>query len=155
MRRRQLILVIFTIALSFFSPPAQALDAPVGQVVLTVTGDITETNRGAYDAKADLFIKHHERTFKKAAALDLGMLEGLGMEKFRIGIPGDKQARIGGEVDGLIRMIRSVGGNHDSLNHWASLDLLRLSPASSCRLSACVALTPVNLIHNYKNTIMR
>lgn len=118
MRRRHLISIIFTVGLSFFSTPALALDAPAGQVVLTVTGDIAETNRGAYDAKADLFIKHHERTFKKAAAFDLSMLEALGMRKFRIGIPGDTQPRW---VEGvpLRALLRAVGAKAGTVSFLA------------------------------------
>ena len=58
---------------------AAELGQPAGQVVLTVAGDVGATNRGPYDDFEDGFFKHHERTFSKAAAFDLAMLEGLGM----------------------------------------------------------------------------
>ena len=58
---------------------ATELATPGGPVVLTVTGNITQTNRGPFDDFEDAFLKHHERRFQKAAAFDLAMLEGLGM----------------------------------------------------------------------------
>ena len=58
---------------------ATELATPGGPVVLTVTGNITQTNRGPFNDFEDAFLKHHERRFQKAAAFDLAMLEGLGM----------------------------------------------------------------------------
>jgi hypothetical protein len=57
---------------------------PAGQVVLTVAGAIGASNRGPYDEFEDAFFKHHERTFDKAAAFDLAMLEGLGMHEVTV-----------------------------------------------------------------------
>ena len=37
-------------------------EAPAGPVVLTVAGNIANTNRPAYNEKRDVFLKHHERT---------------------------------------------------------------------------------------------
>jgi hypothetical protein len=59
---------------------AAELGQPAGQVVLTVAGAVGATNRGAFDDFEDAFFKHHERKFDKAAAFDLAMLEGLGMQ---------------------------------------------------------------------------
>lgn len=55
-----------------------ALDKPSGPVVLTITGAIAETNRGAFDELEDGFFKFHDQTFKRASAFDIAMLEALG-----------------------------------------------------------------------------
>lgn len=112
MRRFSFVSILALFGVILFSSPLLALDAPTGQVVLTVTGDIGETNRGPYDPKTDLFIKHHERSFKKAAAFDIGMIEALGMRKFRIGTPGDKRSRLveGIPLRALLRAVRAKPG---------------------------------------------
>ena len=60
------------------------LNPPEGLVVLTVAGNIEETNRGAFDPAADNFLKYHERTFRKAAEFDLPMLEALGTHNIEV-----------------------------------------------------------------------
>jgi hypothetical protein len=67
------------------------LTAPKGPVVLTVVGDIANANRGPSDPAVDRFLDHHEQKFDAAAAFDLQMLEGLGMETRQFvleGLPG-------------------------------------------------------------------
>jgi hypothetical protein len=67
------------------------LAAPTGPVVLTVVGDIANANRGPSDPAVDRFLDHHEQKFDAAAAFDLQMLEGLGMESRQFvlkGLPG-------------------------------------------------------------------
>ena len=66
------------------APPATALDRPTGPVVLTVAGAITETNRGPYDERVDVFFKYHEVSFERAAAFDATMLEALGMHEITV-----------------------------------------------------------------------
>ena len=59
-------------------------EAPAGPVVLTVAGNIANTNRPAYNEKRDVFLKYHERTFDKAFEFDRVMLERLGVTQIRI-----------------------------------------------------------------------
>ncbi len=69
------------------SAPADDMDdmkAPVGAVVLTIAGNVTNTNRSAYDEKRDVFLKYHERAFDNAFAFDRAMLEALGVVEIRI-----------------------------------------------------------------------
>jgi hypothetical protein len=73
------LLLIAALTLSPMAALAGDLPAPGGPVVLTVTGNITATNRGPFDDFEDAFLKYHERRFEKAAAFDRAMLEGLGM----------------------------------------------------------------------------
>ena len=70
------------------SPAAAAeLGRPAGPVVLTIAGEIGQTNRPPFDPAADLFLKYHERTFEKAAAFDYAMLEALGLQEIEVSIP--------------------------------------------------------------------
>ena len=64
--------------------PAADMKEPAGAVVLTVAGNIANTNRPAYDEKRDVFLKYHERTFERAFAFDRAMLEGLGVTEIHI-----------------------------------------------------------------------
>ena len=52
--------------------------------MLTVAGDIANTNRAAYDENSDVFFRYHEQAFDRAFEFDLAMLEGLGMTEVRI-----------------------------------------------------------------------
>lgn len=81
-------IALFALLLAF-PAAADELDRPTGAVVLTVTGNIKHTNRGAFDAVPDRFIAFHERAFKKKAAeFDRTMLEGLGMKTVEIDFDG-------------------------------------------------------------------
>ena len=66
------------------SAPAADVEAPSGPVVLTVAGDIANTNRSAYDENSDVFFRYHEQAFDRAFEFDLAMLEGLGMTEVRV-----------------------------------------------------------------------
>lgn len=54
--------------------PAAATD---GATVLTVTGDVGNTNRAAFDAFHDGFLNYHGKTFDKAFEFDAAALEAL------------------------------------------------------------------------------
>jgi hypothetical protein len=69
-------------------PQAMALDAPIGPAILTIVGDITETNRSPFNEAEDSLFKHHERRFDKAAAFDHAMLEKLGMHEITVSYVG-------------------------------------------------------------------
>ena len=66
--------------------PASAaeLTAADGPVVLTIAGEIENTNRSSFDAFKDPFINYHERPFEKAAEFDVTMLEALGMHEIEV-----------------------------------------------------------------------
>lgn len=71
-------LLAVALALAFAgSAHAQSLKAPTGPVILTVTGAVANTNRGAFDESKDIFFKNQQIKFQHAAAFDLAMLEGL------------------------------------------------------------------------------
>ena len=67
------------------APPAAAdVSKPSGTVVLTVAGNIGNSNRPAYDSWRDDLLKYHEYEFDKAFEFDRAMLESLGMSEVRI-----------------------------------------------------------------------
>lgn len=93
---------------------AAHLAAPQGPVVLTVAGSITQTNRGAFDETADLFLKYHEHNFDKAAAFDRAMLASLGMHEVEISLPEwPAPVRVAGPR--LRDLVAAVGGSGSSL----------------------------------------
>lgn len=63
---------------------ASGAEAPAGPVVLTVAGNVANTNRPAYDEKRDVFLAYHERAFDRAFVFDRAMLEGLGITEVGI-----------------------------------------------------------------------
>jgi hypothetical protein len=68
---------------------AQELPIPRDPVVLTVSGGIEHTNRGALDAleRRESLFKYHEVAFERAAQFDLGALERLGMHEVTVSHP--------------------------------------------------------------------
>ncbi len=70
----------------FLLPPAEASDT-VGPVILTVAGNIEETNRGPLDEFEDAYFNTQEVEFDKAYVFDLASLEDLGTRKIRTGYP--------------------------------------------------------------------
>ncbi|MBI3452813.1 MAG: molybdopterin-dependent oxidoreductase [Rhodospirillales bacterium] len=77
------------LALVAFAGPAfaQGLAAPKGPVIVTVTGDIANVNRGPFDPDQDAVFKNQKIGFDRAAAFDLAMLEGLGMRRIHGDFP--------------------------------------------------------------------
>ena len=63
---------------------AGRLAVPAGPVVLTVSGKITQTNRGALDPFDDAFFKSAGAEFDRAAAFDRAMLQKLGMHSVTV-----------------------------------------------------------------------
>jgi hypothetical protein len=81
-------LAALAVAFLLATPAAAAdLGKPGLPVVVTLAGKIANTNRPAFDAEADLFLKYHERSFDKAAAFDIPMLEALGLHSVEVKIP--------------------------------------------------------------------
>lgn len=66
---------------------AQSLKAPIGPVILTVTGKIAQTNRGAFDESKDIFFKNQQVKFDRAAAFDIAMLEALSQKTIEADYP--------------------------------------------------------------------
>jgi hypothetical protein len=66
---------------------AQSLKAPSGPVILTISGKIGQTNRGASDEISDPFFKNQQIKFARAAVFDLAMLEALPKHKVEADYP--------------------------------------------------------------------
>ena len=82
------LLAASTILLLPLLTPAMALEPAKGPVVLTITGDIEDTNRPASQKTQDPFFAYHDRSFTAAAEFDRAMLEGLGKQSITIDVPG-------------------------------------------------------------------
>ena len=83
---RTLLIVLFcTMALSFGQADAGEVK---GSPVLTVAGNITDTNRPAFNELNDVFFNFHKRNFEHAFTFDIASLEALGMQRARIDYPG-------------------------------------------------------------------
>ena len=63
---------------------AAELSPADGPVILTIVGEIENTNRPFFDAFRDPFINYHERSFEKAAEFGASMLEALGMHEIEV-----------------------------------------------------------------------
>lgn len=63
---------------------AAELAKPSGPVVLTIHGNIANTNRGALNDFEDAFFKFGNVSFDKAAQFDLAMLEKLGKKTLTV-----------------------------------------------------------------------
>jgi hypothetical protein len=97
---------------------AADLPAPEGAVVVTVAGNIRNTNRGAFDPEKDLFLKYHEVSFEKAAAFDRAMLEALGLHEVEIAFEGwAEPVRLQGPR--LKDLVEAVGGEGQTVSLMA------------------------------------
>ena len=67
--------------------PAAELPRPAGPVVLTIHGNITQSNRGPADPFMDAFFPFGNVKFERAAAFDYAMLEKLGMHRLSVKYP--------------------------------------------------------------------
>lgn len=76
------------LAALLLAAPASAAEAPKGMVLLTIAGQVGETNRGPLDPHEDGFLKYQERSFQKAFAVDRGTLEALPQHEITIDVEG-------------------------------------------------------------------
>src|SRR5262245_48068400 len=73
---RAVLVVVFALC-AFPVMAAQQQQAPKEMVLLTVSGTVGESNRGALDPKKDSLLAFEKADFKKAFAFDRAMLFGL------------------------------------------------------------------------------
>ena len=66
---------------------AQVQSKPTSTVILTIAGDISNTNRGPSNEKRDAFFRFHEITFDRALQLDQAMLDELKQGTFKVNAP--------------------------------------------------------------------
>jgi len=89
MRRLASVLFVALSLLAMLAMPAaaQQLAAPQTTVLVTVVGNVAKTNRGAYDQAHDVFFKHLNINFTRAAAFDHGMLATLKQQTVKTDFP--------------------------------------------------------------------
>lgn len=80
---RALLVLLFGLCLTTVTHAAD-LAKPTGPVVLTVHGNISNTNRGPLNEFEDAFFKFGNVGFDKAAQFDIAMLEKLGRKKLTV-----------------------------------------------------------------------
>lgn len=80
----------FAFSVSLLSPyqglQAADLEKASGQVILTIAGKVSKTNRPAFSEFEDGFLNYQEKSFEAAAEFDLAMLESIGMHKVKISL---------------------------------------------------------------------
>lgn len=96
------------------SHPATAQSESQGPILLTVTGDITNPNRGAYDPEKDKFFGYNEVDFSQAAQFDFGALAALDMVKINADFPKGRQVH---EFEGplLADVLKAAGATGDTV----------------------------------------
>jgi len=106
----------FAVAFLLAGPAAAGeLEKPDFPVVVTVAGKIANTNCPPFDPNADLFLKYHERSFDKAAAFDIPMLEALGLHQVEVKIP-EWPAPVTVEGPYLKDLLAAVGAAGDTVS---------------------------------------
>ncbi len=63
---------------------AAGLSPATGPVILTVSGNIDQTNRPPFDEFEDAVLKYHDKSFDQAAEFDHTMLEALGTHEVEV-----------------------------------------------------------------------
>ena len=81
---RAAIALVFLLA---FPAVAAELPAPAGPALVTVTGKIAQNNREPFEPFRDKLFGVNDLEFDRAAAFDLAMLEGLGMQTVTVRYP--------------------------------------------------------------------
>lgn len=66
---------------------SQSNGSPKGMVILTIAGDISQTNRGPMNEKQDAFFKYHEIEFDRAYQLDQAILDRLKQGSVKVNPP--------------------------------------------------------------------
>lgn len=113
--RRGLAALLAVFLMGPLQAAAAGLAAPEGAVVVTVAGNIENSNRGPFDPAQDLFLKYHEVSFDKAAAFDAAMLEALGLHEVTVAVPEwPAPVRIAGPR--LRDLVAAVGGQGQTVS---------------------------------------
>lgn len=92
--------------------PAYAdLKEPEGMVVLTLSGDMTETNRGPQTSEKWTIFSEREIYFDAGAAFDMAMLDGMEQAKIDGTIPetGDPATYTGPRLSALLKTVGAEG----------------------------------------------
>jgi len=115
---RGLFLAAIMTAGLLLGPNANAEDKVDGTVLLTVTGEIMNTNRGGYDPDTDKFFGYNEVDFAKAAQFDFDALEALESVKVNADFPKGEQVY---EFEGplLVDVLKAAGATGETVTMQA------------------------------------
>ena len=99
------------LSLAFAATPIVAAEAPKGMVLLTIAGEIGQSNRGPLDPHEDGFLKFQERSFEKAFAIDREMLEALPQHEITVDAEGWPRAhKLKGPLVSDVLKLAGAGG---------------------------------------------
>jgi len=101
-----------------FSPPTFAEDKIDGTVLLTVTGEVMNPNRGGFNPDTDKFFGYSEVEFAKAAQFDFDALESLATVKVNADFPKGEQVY---EFEGplLVDVLKAAGAAGETVTMQA------------------------------------
>lgn len=118
--------------------PRQVLaDDKIGPAVLTVTGEVTESNRGPFDPDTDKFFGYFDAEFDEAVSFDYSMLEQLDAVKVSADFPKDGPVHVF-EGPSLASILEAAGATGEVLTLQA-LDGYQIEvPASELIRSGAV-----------------
>jgi hypothetical protein len=99
-------------------PASFAQDKLDGTVLLTVTGEVMNPNRGGFNPDTDKFFGHNEVEFAKAAQFDFDALEGLASVKVNADFPKGEQVY---EFEGplLVDVLKAAGASGETVTMQA------------------------------------
>jgi hypothetical protein len=115
-------LIAGSVALALLAGGRGAADAarPQGPVVLTLTGDVGKSNRGALDPFADKLMAFQGTQFERAVAFDHAGLWALGTRALRVQYPGWPAAHV---FEGpLLKDVLAAAGVSGGIVHPVALD---------------------------------
>ncbi len=99
-------------------PPLQAEDKIEGTVLLTVTGEVMNPNRGAYNPDTDKFFGYNEVEFGKATQFDFDALSALASVKVNADFPkGETVYQYEGPL--LVDVLKAAGASGDMVTMQA------------------------------------
>lgn len=111
----QRLVTALALAAMFAVTPASATD---GTVLLTVTGDIAQSNRGPFDAFHDGFLNFHGMTFEKGYAFNGAALDKLPQHETRTDAePWPASLRLSGPL--LADVLAAAGGDGKPVTLYA------------------------------------
>ena len=106
--------IVSAFIISFLLLAPSAAEPVPGPVVLTVSGQITNPNRGPWDEFMDAFFGSHDVEFEKAAEFDINALEALGMKALNVSYP-EWPRKFTFEGPLLSDVLKAAGANGSSM----------------------------------------
>ena len=102
----------------FLGSPSLAVDVKSGPVLLTVTGSVMNSNRGAFDPAKDKFFGYNEVEFSQAMQFDFDALEALDTVKVNADFPkGEKVHSFEGPL--LVDVLKAAGASGEMVTMQA------------------------------------